>query len=83
MSKGGGLRREVVRDGVDEGAVEVSEGELLLEDLCWVFEEESRRKAVSGVSEHEVGKVGEVDSLVEEGCVEVEALFYRRDGVLD
>lgn len=40
-----------MEEEIEEGAIEVSRGELLLEDVYWVFEEESRREATSGVRE--------------------------------
>lgn len=48
-----------------EGVAGVSEDELLLGDICWIFEEESRREAVLGVCEDEEEEADGADSLVE------------------
>lgn len=60
-----------MKDRVKEGAVEVSKGELLLEDGCWASEEEDRREAVLRLCEHEEGEVRRANPLVEKMCVEV------------
>lgn len=67
---------------MEEGVVEVSKSGLLLEDVCYVFEKERRRKAVFAVCEDEVEKADVVDLLVERR-VEVEAIFCQGDGVLE
>lgn len=46
ISEGGEMWRGVMGDGMEEGIIEVGEKEFLLENVCWVFEEENRRKAV-------------------------------------
>lgn len=74
--------RWVVPDGVKRSVVEVSESKLLLEDVCLVFEKDSRREAVLRVREYEDGEDGEADSLFEKGCMELEAMFCGRDCVL-
>lgn len=52
-----------MRDVVENGAAGGSESELLVENVCWVFEEELRREAVLEVCENEKGVPGGVDSL--------------------
>lgn len=46
-------------DGVEEGDVEESKRELLLENLCWVSNIEEREEAVLGVCGYEGGKPAE------------------------
>lgn len=43
----------------------VSEGELLLEDVCPVFEKKSRREAVLEICENEGWEAGGADFLVD------------------
>lgn len=50
---------------MEEDVVEVSEGEVLLEDVCGVPEREGRREAVLGVYEHKGGEANGADSLAE------------------
>lgn len=52
-------------DGVQEGVVGVSEGKLLLEDFCGVFEQEDRNESVLGLCEDEGREVSGASSLVE------------------
>lgn len=68
---------------MENGLVEISDGELLPEDFCWVFEKEGRTEAVLGVREYERGEAGGADSLTTEGCVEVKAPFCGEDGVFE
>lgn len=42
----------VVEDGFEEVVAKTSENELLLQAVCWAFEEEERREAVLRVCEH-------------------------------
>lgn len=60
-----------------ERAAEVSKGKLLSQDVCLAFERECRRKAVLRVREDERGEADRAVSLVENGLVEVEALFVE------
>lgn len=59
MSEGGRLWRGVVTDGIEENVVPVSDGELLLEDVCWVLGDENRKQAVLGVCEYKRAKAAE------------------------
>lgn len=52
-------------DGAKKGAFEVEEGELLLEDVCGVFEEERRKEAVLRVCESKGEEAGEADLSAE------------------
>lgn len=65
-----------------KGVVEVSEGELLLEDVTWVFGVESRNEAVLGVCEDWKGEAPEADLLAEKRYVELKTLPCERDGTL-
>lgn len=58
-----------MEDGVEEAVVEVSDGELLLKNVCWVLEQEGRSETVAAVYEHEVEESGGADWLVEKRCV--------------
>lgn len=58
-----------------DGAVEVTEAELFLEEAWWVSEKEHRKEAVLRLPVDEGGKAGGEDSLVERKCVEVRTLF--------
>lgn len=42
-----------MRDGTEEGIVQVNEDDLLLENVCWVSEKKGKKKAVIGVYEYE------------------------------
>lgn len=83
VSKGGRRLREVVDDGIEEDVVELGDDELLLEDVCRVSQEKDRRKAVLRICEDGRGEAAGAVSLVEKGCMEVEALFLGIDGVLE
>lgn len=67
-------------DGEKEGDVEVSESELLPEELCRYLEKESRRKAVLKVCEYKGEEAGGADPLVEKRCVEVRTVFSGGHG---
>lgn len=43
MSEGRGMRREVVRDGVKEGVLKVSEGEMLLSTSVGILRKRVKR----------------------------------------
>lgn len=58
----------------------MSECELLLEDIFWVFEKESRREMMMGVADYDRGEVAEADSLLEKICKKIFALFCGTDG---
>lgn len=66
---------------MENGVVEVSEGERLVENVCVVFEEVGKREAVLEVCEEDEGEAGAADSLAEKRRVEVKALFCDGDGV--
>lgn len=67
-----------MRDVVKEAVVEVSKGELLLEDFRKVFKENSRRKAVLEVCKNDGREAGGADSLVRKRCVKAKALFLEK-----
>lgn len=69
-----------MEDKAEEGVFQVSEGELLPENVCCLFEEESRREAVLGVCEYDGEEAGRANRLVEKGCVEFETQFCGEDG---
>lgn len=75
MSKG------LVEGRVGEGASEMSEDELLLEDVYWVGEEEDRREAVFKVYEDKGRNAGGAYLLVEKRCRKVHALICGGHGV--
>lgn len=52
---------------VEDGVVEVSESELLLEEGCLVLYEEDREEAVLGVCEDGRREAGEDDFLAKKG----------------
>lgn len=81
LSKGRGMGRGAVGDGVKEGVFAVSTNGLLLEDVCWIFEEEDRREAVLGVCGGKGSEACRADVLVEKRCVTVETLCGRENGV--
>lgn len=83
MSENEGLRKAALRDGTGEGIFEVRKSKLLLRNVCWVFEEEGRGEVVLEVFEYEEAGADGVVLLVEKRWVEVEALSYGEDGVLD
>lgn len=60
----------------------MKEGELLIKNVCGLFEKEGGRETVLGVSGVKVGEAGGPDFLVEKGCGEVEALLRGEDGFL-
>lgn len=61
----------------------MSESELLLEDVSWVYEKNGKREAVLAVSKNESRKAGGADLLVGERCVEIVALFCSKDSALE
>lgn len=74
MNEGGGIGRGAVAEKAEEGAAGVHESDLLFENACRVFQEESGQEAVLGECEKATGRAGGAAMLVETGCVEVEAL---------
>lgn len=68
---------------MEEGVVDASKGNLLLDEVCGVFEEERRKETMSRVSKDERRAAGEVDLSVESECVEVEALVCGKEGILN
>lgn len=81
--RGGGMWMGSVEDGVEEGVFEVSDGALLLEDVCEVFGKEDRKEAVLVVCEDKRGEAGGTDSLVEKRWVQFKTLISRGYGVLE
>lgn len=71
-----------VGDEARKGVVEVSKSELLLENLRWVLQKESKGKKVLVVREYEGGKACGASRMVEKKCAKGKALFCRVDGVL-
>lgn len=67
-----------MRDGVEEGVVQVRENELLLEDGCGVPKKGGRTETASEVCEHEGGEAIGADSLIEKGFMEVKALSMEK-----
>lgn len=68
---------------MEEVIIEVSKVKLLLGNFCGVFDEKRRREAVFEVCEHEGGKAGGRDLMVEERLVKVETPFCEVDSVLE
>lgn len=70
-------------DGAEGSTGGVSEGKLLLGDVCWISESENKREALLGVCGNGGGEADEADFLVEKICVEVKALLSGLDGFLE
>lgn len=68
---------------MEEDVVEVTGGEFLSEDVCWIFEKETKREVVLRVYEKDKSEAVGEHSLTEKRCVEVEALSCDGDGVLE
>lgn len=75
--------KKIVGNGVEEGVLEGSKGDLLLGNVCWVSGEYGRRKVVFGVCEYESGQAVGAELLAENGCVEVKGLLCVEDGGLE
>lgn len=67
---------------MEKDVSEVREGELLVENVCWILEEKARQKAVLRACEDEREEAGGADLLIEKRCAEVDALFCGVDGGL-
>lgn len=65
VSEGQEMLTGGVINRIEEGAVEMSKGELLPEDACCIFEEDNRSKAVFKVRKSERSEAGRADSLVQ------------------
>lgn len=59
-----------MEDETEEGVAEVSEDDLLLEEVCWVFEQGGRGKTVLRICKYDGREVGGANA-VEMRCVEV------------
>lgn len=70
-------------DGREEGVVEVSEGEVIFEDVSRVPEKEGRREVALRFCEYEERGASGADFLVEKRCMWVEARLCEEDDVLD
>lgn len=66
----------------EEGVVEMGDGELLLRNVCWFFEEAGRREAVPDVCACKDKRAVGADKVVKKRCVDIEALFCGEGGVL-
>lgn len=60
----------------------MSDSELLLKDGCGTLEKDGNKGAVLEGCENEGTELTGADSLVEQGYVEVKALFCEEDDVL-
>lgn len=72
-----------MKDGVEEVVPEVSEAELLLENVCEVFEKDGRRETKFGVCVDKKKEAGGAHMLTGEGCVRVGSWLCGIGGVLD
>lgn len=60
----------------------MSGGGLFLDNICWVFGDESRGREGLEAYEHEERESGGAHSLAEKRCVEDEALFGGKEADL-
>lgn len=67
---------------MEEGVVEMREGELLPENVCWGFEEDGRKGAVLRVCEYEHNEARESRIVEWKRCMEAETLLCKEIVVL-
>lgn len=73
----------MLREEVEDGSVEVSEGQPLIENICCVILEEGCGEVILGFNDGAELKAGEAELLPEEFLIEFKALSWGGRGTIE